>query len=103
MQSYLKYKEYYDRKAKAATLQEEDNCFVFQPEADSEGSKIPFRDYNGMGPFIVQNILPNKSYIMRGLNTNKTQVSHRIRFKQFVPNAPLEGKYKEQKLQPDER
>ena len=28
MQSYLKYKEYYDRKAKAAPLQEKDYCFV---------------------------------------------------------------------------
>ena len=45
MQSYLKYKEYYDRKAKAAPLQEKDYCFVLQPKADSQGSKIPFRDF----------------------------------------------------------
>ena len=44
MQSYLKDKEYYDRKAKAAPLQEKDYCFVLQPKADSQGSKIPYRD-----------------------------------------------------------
>ena len=29
MQSYLKYKDYYDRKAKAAPLKEKDYCFIF--------------------------------------------------------------------------
>ena len=43
MQSYLKYKDYYDRKAKAAPLKEKDYCFVLQPKADNQASKIPFR------------------------------------------------------------
>ena len=34
MQSYLKYKEYYDRKAKAAPLKQNDYCFILQPIAD---------------------------------------------------------------------
>ena len=101
MQSYLKYKEYYDRKAKAAPLQEKDYCFVLQPKADSQGSKIPFRDFRWIGPFVVQKTLPKNNYIVRRLNTNKTQILHRIRLKQFVPNTPLEDKYKEEKLQPD--
>ena len=102
MQSYLKYKEYYDRKAKAAPLQEKDYCFVLQPKADSQGSKIPFRDFRWIGPFVVQKTLPNNNYIVRRLNTNKTQILHRIRLKKFVPNTPLEDNYKEEKLQPDE-
>ena len=102
MQSYLKYKEYYDRKAKAAPLQEKDYCFVLQPKADNQGSKIPFRDFMWTGPFIVQKVLPNNNYIVRRLNTNKTQILHRIRLKKFVPNVPLEDKFAEEKLQPDE-
>ena len=102
MQSYLKYKEYYDRKAKAAPLQEKDYCFVLQPKADSQGSKIPFRDFRWIGPFVVQKTLLNNNYIVRRLNTNKTQILHRIRLKKFVRNAPLEDKYREEKLQPDE-
>ena len=102
MQSYLKYKEYYDRKAKAAPLQENDYCFVLQPKADCQGSKIPFRDFRWTGPFVVQKVLPNNNYIVRRLNTNKTQILHRIRLKKFGPNAPLEDQYKEEKLQPDE-
>ena len=102
MQSYIKYKEYYDRKAKAAPLKENDYCFVLQPKADHQGSKIPFRDYRWVGPFIVQKALPNENYIVRRINTNKTQILHRIRLKKFVPIQPLEDNFQEQRLQPDE-
>ena len=36
MQSYIKYKEYYDREAKATPLKENDYCFVLQPKADHQ-------------------------------------------------------------------
>ena len=101
MQSYLKYKDYYDRKAKAASLREKDYCFVLQPIADSQASKIPFREYRWIGVFVVQNVLSNDIYFVRRINTNKTQILHCIRLKKFVPNAPLEDKFDGEKLQPD--
>ena len=101
MQSYLKYKDYYDRKAKEAPLKEKDYCFVLQPKADSQASKIPFREYKWISPFVVQTVLSNDNYIVRRLNTNKTQILHRNSLKKFVPNAPLEDKYDGEKLQPD--
>ena len=100
MQSYIKNKEYYDRKARAAPLKEKDYCFVLQPKADHQGSKIPFRDYRWVGPFIVQKVLPNENYIVRRIKTNKTQILHRLT--KFVPNQPLEDNFREQPLQPDE-
>ena len=102
MQSYIKYKVYYDRKAKAAPLKKNDYCFVLQPKADHQGSKIPFRDYRWVGPFIVQKVIPNENYIVRQINTDKTQFLHRIRLKKFVPNQPLEDNFRKQRLQPDE-
>ena len=102
MQSYLKYKEYYDRKAKAAPLSEQDFCFILQPKADNQGSKIPFREYRWIGPYRIEKVIPNDNYIVRRLNTNKTQILHRIRLKKFVPNTPLEDKYAKEKLQPDD-
>ena len=102
MQSYIKYKEYYDRKAKAAPLKANEYCFVLQPKADNQGSKIPFRDYRWVEPYIVQKLLPNKNYIIRWVNTNKTQILHRIRPKKFVPNQPLEDHFRDQRLQTDE-
>ena len=101
MQSYLEYKDYYDRKAKAVPLKAKDYCFVLQPKADSQASKIPFKEYRWIGRFVVQTVLSNDNYIVRRLNTNKTQILHRIRLKNFVPNAPLEDKYDGEKLQPD--
>ena len=101
MQSYLKYKDYYDRKAKAAPLKEKVYCFVLQPKADSQASKILFREYRWIGPFVVQTVLSNDNYIVRRLKTNKTQILHRIRLKKIVPNAPLEDKHDGEKLQPD--
>ena len=102
MQSYIKYKEYYDRKAKAAPLKENGYCFVLQPKADHQGSKIPIRDYRWVGIFIIQKVLPNENYIVRRINTNKTQILHRIRLEKFVPDQPLEDNFREQRLQPDE-
>ena len=101
MQSYLMYKDNYDRKAKAAPLKEKDYCFVLQPKVDSQASKIPFREYRWIGPFVVQTVLSNDNYFVRRLNTNKMQILHGIRLKKFVPNAPLEDKYDVEKLQPD--
>ena len=74
---YHKYKQYYYRKAKAAPIGE---CllFVLQPKADHQESKIPIRDYLWVGPFVVQNVLPNENNTVRQLNTNKTQILHRI-------------------------
>ena len=102
MQSYLKYKKYYDRKAKAAPLSEQDFCFILQPKADNQGSKIPFREYRWIGPYRIEKVLPNDNYIVRRLNTNETQILHRIRLKKFVPNTRLENKYAKEKLQPDD-
>ena len=50
MQSYIKYKRYYDKKAKASPLKEKDYYFILQPKADHQGSKIPFRDFRWIGP-----------------------------------------------------
>ena len=69
---------------------------------DHQGSKIPFRDYRWVGPFIVQKVLPNEDYIVKWLNTNKTQMFHLIRLKKFVPNQPLEDSFREERLRQDD-
>ena len=49
MQSYLKYKAYYDRKANASPLAVDDHCFVLNPKADTQATKIPFREFRWVG------------------------------------------------------
>ena len=102
MQSYLKYKEYYDQKDKAAPLKQNDYCFILQPIADHQGSKIPFREYRWTGPYIVEKVLPNENYIVRKLNSNKTQILHRIRLRKYEANTALQDIRPEGNLQPDD-
>ena len=73
-QSYLKYKNYYDRKAEAALLKEKDYCFILQPKDDSQPLKIPFKDCLWIGPFVIQKVLSNDNHIVRRVKTNKTQI-----------------------------
>ena len=102
MKSYLKYKEYYDRKAKAAPLKQNEYCFILQPIADHQGSKIPFREYRWTGPYVVEKVSPNENYIVRKLNSNKTQILHRIRLRKYEPNTVLQDDRPEGNLQPDD-
>ena len=89
MQSYLKYKAYYDRKAKASPLTTENYCFILNLKADTQATKIPFREFRWVGPYKVEKVLPNNNYIVRRLGTNKTQLLHRIRLRKYTPQAPL--------------
>ena len=102
MQSYIKYKGYYDKKAKASPSKEKDYCFILQPKADHQGSKIPFRDFRWIGPYIVEKVLPNNNYLVRKLNTNKTQILHRIRLRKYNPEKPPDNNYQETQWQTDD-
>ena len=64
MQSYLKYKAYHDRKANAAPLRKEDYCFILNPKADTQATKIRFREFQWVGPYKVEKLLPNNNYIV---------------------------------------
>ena len=59
------------------------------PKADTQATKVPFREYRRQGPYQVEKMLPNNNYIVRRLGTNKRQLLHRIRLRKFTPQAPL--------------
>ena len=88
MQAYIKYKAYYDRKANASKLKEADYVYVLQPKADHQGSEIPFTEFRWIGPYIIEKVLPNNNYLVRKIGSNKTQVLHRTRMRQFTPRQP---------------
>ena len=102
IQSYIEYKRYYDKKAKASPLKEKDYCFIHQPKADHQGSQIPFRGFRWIGPYLVEKVLPNNNYIVRKLNTNKTQILHRIRLRKYNLEAPPEDNYQGARWQIDD-
>ena len=88
MQAYIKYKAYYDKKANASRLKEADYVYILQPKADHQGSKIPFTEFRWVGPYIIEKVLPNNNYLVRKIGTNKTQLLHRMRMRQFTPRQP---------------
>ena len=61
MQAYIKYKACYDKKANASKLKQSDYVHNLQPKADHQGSKIPFTDFRWIGPYIMENVLPNNN------------------------------------------
>ena len=99
MQSYIKYKRNYDKKAKASLLKEKDYCFILQPKADHQRSRIPFRYFRWIAPYLVEKVLPNYNYIVRKLHKNKTQILQRIRLREYNPEKPPEDNYQEAELQ----
>ena len=88
MQAYIKYKAYYDKKANASKLKEADYVYILQTKANHQGSKISFTENRWMGPHIVEKALPNNKYLVRKIGTNKKQVLHRMRMRQFKPRQP---------------
>ena len=58
VQSYLKYKAYYDRKARAAPLESTDYCYILNPKADNQATKFPFREFCSHGSYKVEKVLP---------------------------------------------
>ena len=88
MQAHIKYRAYYDKKANASKPKEADYVYILQPKADHQGSKIPFPEFRCVGPYIIEKVLPNNNYLVRKIGTNKTQVLHRMRMRQFTPPQP---------------
>ena len=88
MQAYIKYKAYYDKKANASKLKEADYVYILQPKADHRGSKIPFTEFQWVGPYIIEKAPPNNNYLVRNIGTNKTQLLHRMRRRQFTSRQP---------------
>ena len=86
--AYIKYTTYYDKKANASKLKEADYVYVLQPKSDHQGSKTPFTEFRWIGPYIIEKVLPNNNYLVRKIGTNKMQVLHRMRMRQFTPRQP---------------
>ena len=88
MQAYIEYKAYYDKKANASKLREADYVYILLQKADHQGSKIPFTEFRWIGPYIIEKVLPNNNYLVRKIGTNKTQVLHRMKMRQFTTREP---------------
>ena len=76
-------------KANASKLQQSDYVYILQPKADHQGSKIPVTGFRWIGPYNIGKVLPNNIYLVRKIGTNKTQILHRMRLRQFTPRQTI--------------
>ena len=75
-----------------------------QPKADHQGSKVPFTEFRWVGPYFIEKALPSNNYLVRKIGTNKTQLLHRMRMRQFTPRqlpADIIVKPQENKSDPE--
>ena len=77
------------KKANASKLKQSDYVYILQPKADHQGSKIPFTDFRWIGPYVIEKVLHNNNYVIRKIGTNKTEILHRMRLRQFTPRHPI--------------
>ena len=42
-----------------------------------------------IGPYIIEKVSTNNNYLVRKIGTNKTQILHGMRLRQFTPRQPI--------------
>ena len=70
-------------------LTTENYSFIFNPEADTQATKIPLFEFRWVGPYKVEKVLRNNNYLVRRLGTNKPQLLHCIRLRKYTQQAQL--------------
>ena len=65
-------------------------------------SQKNFCDFRLTGLFYWKKILRISNHIVRNLNTNKTQIQHRIRLRKYNPGNPAEDDYQETQWEIDD-
>ena len=92
MQSYLKCKRYYDKKATATPLKVNDYIYVLNSKADNQSMKFASKDCIWTGFYIVVRVLSNNNYVVRRTGTRFTQTLQKVRLRLYASNQLSEGK-----------
>ena len=89
MQAHIKHKAYYCKKANASKLKQADYVYILQAKAEQRRSKFSFTDFRWIRPYIIEKVLPKNNYLERKIGTNKSQILHQMRLRQFAPRQPI--------------
>ena len=82
--AYLKYRSYYDKKADAEPLTQNQHCLLLNPRIGEEPVKLKLAN-KYLPLYRVEKVLTHSNYLIRKVNTNFTQCVHRIRLKPIKP------------------
>ncbi len=83
--NFQQYRGYFDRKAKANPLQKGDFCFLLNPEVTKQNDRLAIGECKWVGLYKVEECLTHSNYMIRKVNTNLTQIVHRIRLRKYIP------------------
>ena len=87
---FSKYRDYYDRKAKALLLKVNDYCMILRPLITTEHEKLGKLQSKWTGFYRAEKVLIGSNYLIRKRKTNYTQIVHRVRLKPFIPQFKIE-------------
>ena len=82
---FQQYRGYFDRKAKATPLEKGDFCFVLNPKITKQNDRLAIGECKWVGLYKIEKCLTHSNYLIRKVNTNLTQVVHRIRLRRYYP------------------
>ncbi len=83
--NFKSYRSYYDRKAKANPLSQDDFCFLLHPKLSKQNDALAIDECRWISLFEIVQVLTHSNYLIRRVNTTLTQVVHRIRLRKYVP------------------
>ena len=89
MQTYIKYKDYYDKRANASKPKPRNCLYVLQLKTDHQGIKFLFTDFPWIGPCIAEKALSINNYLVRKNGTHKPQIVRRMHLPPFTPKEPI--------------
>ena len=88
--SYQRYRGYYDQKALAQPLQLHSYCFLLNPKLTTQSDFGKQSKQVWIPLYRVEKVLTNSNYLIRKIGTLYTQCVHRIRLKPVVPQQEPE-------------
>ena len=78
-----------ERKQMPQYWRNKDYVFVLQPKADQQRSQKLITEVRYIEPDNIKKALPNKKYLVPKTDKDKTEMFHRMRLLQFLPQQPI--------------
>ena len=83
--SYHRYRSYFDRKAAAHPLKLNSYCLLLNPILTTQSEFASKSAQIWLPLYRVEKVLTSSNYLIRKVGSNYTQIVHRLRLKPFIP------------------
>ena len=85
VETYIKYRTYYDKQAKAQPLRLHQYCLLLNPKLQEQNPILGWKQTRWIALYRVEKVLTDMNYLVRKVGTWFTQITHRIRLRPFNP------------------